>query len=640
MQEMGNNYTRQSLCFLLWAVLLTGILYSCANIASPNGGPYDEMPPRYVSSLPLPNQTNYQGKTVDIIFDELIQIESPSENVIITPPQNELPIIRTSGKRVHIQLLDSLRESMTYTIDFSNSIKDNNEGNILEGYSFAFSTGDIIDSLEVSGYLLNAENLEPMPGITVGLHRNLDDTAFVKTRFDRTTKTNDRGRFILRNLAPGTYRIYALNDVNRDYKFDQPGEDIAFTDSLIIPTFELTSRQDTLWKDSLTIDTIQTVGYTRFMPDNIELRLFKEKFVRQYMTRPRWEDEHFFYINFNAPLDTFPAPRPLNFTPEQDDWYLVQPANGGLQLNYWILDSTVYKRDSLTFELTYPESDSLNILRPVTDTIQLAIRRRPAPKKKKKKDDEPEPIEFLGMTVDAPSSMDIFDTISVDFDVPVLDLSKEHFALDLMVDSVWTPVDFEFYQDSLNLLRFYIDRDWKYGETYHLEIDSASIYSVYGRFNDKFAGQFSIKTEDSYGHLFINTPGVDTTAYVELLNANDTPVRFARVKNGGALFMDLKPDKYYARLVMDLNGNDQWDTGNFEEHRQPETVYYCPKMFSIMQNFQVEETWDIFATPANRQKPMEITKNKPKEVTKKKRNYKDEGKAQNSSNSFTNSMPF
>lgn len=223
---------------------------------------------------------------MEILFDELVQLDKPSENVIITPPQMQLPVIRAAGKKVVVELKDTLKENTTYTIDFTNSISDNNEKNVFENFSFAFSTGDVIDTLEVSGILLNAENLEPMPGITIGLHKNLEDSAFVKLPFDRTSRTNDKGQFTIRNISPGSYRIFGLNDVNRDYKFDQPGEEIAFNDSIIIPSLELTTRQDTLWKDSLTIDTIRTVAYTRYFPDDIELRLFKEDFVRQYLLKP------------------------------------------------------------------------------------------------------------------------------------------------------------------------------------------------------------------------------------------------------------------------------------------------------------------------------------------------------------------
>ena len=613
------------------AGVLAMFLYSCANIGNPNGGPYDELPPKFVSSTPVPNSINYQGKKVEILFDELIQIDNPMENVIITPPQREMPVIRSSGKRVEVELFDSLKPNTTYTIDFTNSIADNNEKNILENFTFAFSTGDVIDSLEISGTVLNASNLEPMPGISIGLHSNLADSAFRTLPFDRTSRTNDKGQFTVRNIKPGKYRIYALNDVNRDYKFDQPGEDIAFLDSVFVPTFTAAIRQDTIWQDSLTIDTIRTVHYTRFLPDDIALRLFKEKFERQYMTRPERPDEHRFVLHFNAPLDTIPVPRPLNFTPEEEEWFIAQPLDEGRNVTFWLRDSLVWQLDTLTMELTYPMSDSLNILRPQTDTIQTVLRRRPSEKKKKK--GEPE-IEFLNMTIDASGEMDLFDTVSIVFDEPVLDIDKDMFRLEQEVDSVWSLVDFEFFQDSLNSLGYYINRDWKYGESFRLTVDSALIHSLYGKWNDVFQTQFRIKPEDSYGHLYINIIGNDTLpAFVELLNSKDEPVRKATVKGGGVLFMDLKPEKYYARLVIDTNRNGEWDTGNYAERLQPEEVFYCPKVFTVLQNFQHEETWNIRLTPWLKQKPLEITKNKPKEVTKKKRDYREEGRRNSSSSS-------
>lgn len=633
---MDNKYIRDSFR-LLYGGLLLVVLYSCANIGNPNGGPYDEMPPKFVSSTPIPNQVNYTGRKIEILFDELIQIDKPSENVIITPPQMELPIIRSAGKKAVIELKDTLKPNTTYTIDFTNSIADNNEKNVFENFSFAFSTGETIDTLEVSGILLNAENLEPMPGITIGLHDNLADSAFVKLPFVRTSRTNDKGQFTIRNIAPGTYHIFALNDVNRDYKFDQPGEDIAFSDSLIVPSFELTSRQDTIWKDSLTIDTIRTIAYTRFFPDNIELRLFKEKFERQYMVKPERPDEKYFTLRFNTQLDTVPVPVPINFSPEDSTWYFVQQTEGGAAVNYWLSDSTVWKQDTLQIQVSYPKSDSLNILRPQTDTVQLVLRRRPAEKKKKKKD-EPDPILFLGMQVNASGSMNLFDTLSVTFNEPVLDINKDLFLLSQKIDSTWNRVDFDFFPDSTNSLNFFIKRPWKYGEEYHIEVDSATIYSLYGKWNNALTAEFKIKKEDEYGHLYLNINGVDTTAFVELLSNGDQPVRKAKVKDGGVLFMDLKPDKYYARIVIDSNDNGVWDTGNYTEKRQPETVYYSPKMYEIMSNWQVEETWDVHSTPFAKQKPLEITKNKPKETTKKKRDYKNENQRSSSRNSNGGNM--
>jgi len=609
---------------------LIGFISSCANMASPNGGPYDEDPPKFLGSTPKMHETSYKGKKIEILFDELIQLEKPSENIIITPPQKTLPNVRTAGKKVIVELKDSLIEDMTYTIDFTNSIADNNEKNVLENFSFSFSTGEIVDSLEISGILLNASNLEPMPGIMVGLHRNLEDSAFSTTPFFRTSKTNDRGKFTIRNIAPGKYRLYALNDMNRDYFFDQPGEEIAFYDSIIEPTFELAIRQDTIWKDTITIDTIKAVEYTRFLPDDIVMRLFKEDFQRQYMLRPERQQANLFSLKFNAPVKELPKLQPLNVE-RADDWYFTQLLEKGTVINYWITDSLIWQKDTLQMQVDYLKSDSLNILRAQTDTIRLMYRKPPERKRKSKKNDEPKPVDFLGMQVSI--SSEVFDTIYITFSEPVSILPKEVFVLEQQQDTLWHPVDFAFRQDSLNSLKYYIERTWKYDESYRLLADSAVIYSVYGKWNDWCNVPFKFNSRDKYGHLYLNIQNFSGPAFVELVDGSDNPVRKAIVKDGGALFMNLKPGKYYARLISDANENGIWDTGDYVGKKQPEEVFYSTKVYEISANWEIEEDWNVLSEPIIKQKPLEITKNKPNEDTKKKRDYKEDSQRKSSSSS-------
>ncbi|MDL2255576.1 Ig-like domain-containing protein [Parabacteroides sp. OttesenSCG-928-K15] len=628
---MANRYTQRSLQ-IINGILLSILIYSCASIGNPNGGPYDEDPPKFISSTPKPNQINHKGKKIEILFDELIQLEKPSENVIITPPQKQMPVIRAIGKKVSVELKDTLIDDITYTIDFTNSIVDNNEKNVLENFTFAFSTGNVIDTLEIAGILLNAENLEPMPGITVGLHSNLEDSAFVNEVFTRTSRTNERGRFTIRNITPGTYRLYALNDLNRDYTFDAT-EDIAFEEIPITPSFEFAERMDTVWRDSLTVDTIKLVSYTRFLPDDVTLFLFKEEFERQYMLRPERQENHLFALKFNAPLDTVPQLMPFNFEPADSSWYVVQETEGGRVANFWITDSTVWKQDSLQVTLTYPVSDSLNVLVPKLDTLLIPPMRRRATesRRSRRNEEEAEPITFLGVNVNASSSMNRHDTLFVTFNEPVREILPEMFYLDQKQDTLWVPVEFELEPDSTNSLRYMIRRDWNYGEEYRLEMDSATIFSVYDHWNNTHSGTFKIKTREEYGHLYINIHGIEENAFVELLDKSDQPIRKAKVIEGGALFMDLKPDTYYARMVIDANDNGVWDTGNYAEKRQPEKVYYCPKQMVINVNWETEEDWDVLGTPVEKQKPLEITKNKPQEKQQRQRDYRNEGRGQSSS---------
>ena len=194
------------------------LLYACASTGTPDGGPYDETPPKFVRATPEPNATNNKRKKIAIEFDEFIKIENAAEKVIISPPQTEMPEVKASGKRVLVEFFDTLRDNTTYTIDFGDAIVDNNEGNPMGNFSYAFSTGEIIDTMEVSGTVLNAQDLEPIKGIQVGLHSNLNDSAFTSLPFVRISRTDSRGHFTIKGVAPGKYRIYALKDGNQNYK--------------------------------------------------------------------------------------------------------------------------------------------------------------------------------------------------------------------------------------------------------------------------------------------------------------------------------------------------------------------------------------------------------------------------------------
>ena len=191
----------------IWAF---AALSGCAAIGNPDGGPYDETPPKITNTHPENGATGYDGHKVTIDFNEFIKLENANEKVVISPPQIEQPEIKVVGKKIQVELFDSLKPNTTYSIDFADGIVDNNEGNPLGDYCFRFSTGDAIDTLEVSGYVLNAEDLEPIKGITVGLHSDLSDSAFITKPFERVSRTDGDGHFTIRGIAPGTYRIYFL----------------------------------------------------------------------------------------------------------------------------------------------------------------------------------------------------------------------------------------------------------------------------------------------------------------------------------------------------------------------------------------------------------------------------------------------
>ena len=614
--------------------MLVIIGYSCASMGTPDGGPYDEMPPKFLGSSPKLHAVNVKSTKFELEFDEFIKLEKASEKVVVSPPQLEQPEIKVMGKKVVGELLDTLKDGVTYTIDFSDAIVDNNEGNPMGHFTYSFSTGSSIDTMEVSGTVLNAADLEPIKGIQVGLHKNLNDSAFTKLPFDRVSRTDSRGHFSIRGVAPGKYRIYALMDGNQNYLFDSKTEAIAFSDSIIIPSMMPATRQDTIWKDTLTIDTIKTIGYTRFMPDDIILRVFKEENTRQYFSRGQRDKENHFILKFSAKADTLPTLTGLNF--DATDAFIVEPNAGNDSICYWIKDSLVYQMDTLQLKMDYLYTDSLNQLVPKTDTIYLANKLTRAQKEKlakkeaeekekerKKKERKgekvgPEPTPFLNMKVDAPSTFDINKNIVLSFEEPVVRMDTSAIHVNVKVDTLWVKTPFLLVADSVVPRQYEILASWEPEKEYQLQIDSAAITGLYGLQTNKVEQTLKVKKLDEYGTLLLNLPGVEQTCIVELLDSSGKVLRQQAVTpEGTADFYYLAPNtKYYIRLFNDRNGNKLWDTGVFEEGIQPEEVYYFPKVWEMKANFEFEDTWNIHEVPVDKQKLDEIKKQKPEEAKK------------------------
>lgn len=625
------NWNRHKLPALLMLMI---VVYSCASMGNPDGGPYDEEPPKFVRSTPKPFAINSKEKKVTIEFDEFIKLEKAAEKVVVSPPQLEQPEIKASGRKVVVGLVDSLKPNTTYTIDFADAIVDNNEGNPLGNYAFTFSTGTTIDTMEVSGTVLGASDLEPVKNIQVGLHSDLSDSAFMKKPFDRVSRTDSRGHFSIRGIAPGKYRIYALMDGNQNYLFDSKTEMIAFSDSIIIPAMEDAMRQDTIWKDSLTIDTIKSVGYTRFLPDDIILRAFKEENDRQYLTRSERDKENHFVLTFSARADTLPTLKGLNF--DERDAFIIEKTDRNDSICYWIKDSLIYQMDTLEIQMDYLATDTLDRLVPQTDTLFLANKLTRAErekleakaaeekekerKKKEKKGEtiEPEPTKFLTLNVDAPSAFDLDRNVYLSFDEPVASIDTAAIHMEIKKDSLWEEIPFMFVADSVAPRKYEILAEWEPEKEYQLSIDSMAFRGMYGLHTNKVKQTMKVKKLDEYGTILLNITGADSTAVVELLDGSGKVLRRQRITpQNTADFYYLNPGtKFYIRLFNDRNGNGVWDTGKYSEHSQPEEVYYFPKVWEMKANFEFEENWDINAVPVEKQKLDEIKKQKPEETKK------------------------
>ena len=621
------------------------LIIACASIGSPDGGPYDETPPMFLGSKPEPFALGVKDKRVTLEFDEFIKIEKAAEKVVISPPQITPPIIKTSGKKIVVELDDSLKANTTYSIDFSDAIVDFNEGNPLGNFSFLFSTGDQIDTLAVSGTVLNASNLEPIKGILVGLHSNLADSTFNTQAFDRVSRTDADGRFTICGIAPGSYRAYALQDANQNFLFDQKNEMIAFLDSLVVPYTEIRMHQDTTWIDSLTIDTIRTVPYTHYLPDDLILLAFTEAPTQRYLIKAERPALNHFSIFFSHGADSLPQVTPLNFP--QEDAYIVQTSADYDSITYWLKDTLIYYQDTLSFALTYEYTDTAGMLTPRTDTLNLVPKktrakilqeeekkRQEAEKEREKRmkrgdtipETKPQP-KHLAIKIKGSTNMELTDNALFDFDEPIAQYNDTAIHLYKKVDTLWIEEPYLFRQRENTLLGYELLGEWKPGMEYKITLDSTAFTGLYGLQTKQQETKLKFKTLDQYSTLYLTIQNASPTYTIQLLNG-DKVVRQQRTQKGQADFYFLKPGTYHIRLFNDRNENGVWDTGLYECKVAAEEVYYFPGKIEMRENWDYTQEWDPKATPIDRQKPNDIKKQKSDTKERKSKNAEREAKKQ------------
>ena len=646
------------LCATTLFVFLSSLFISCARMGRPDGGWYDETPPSVVSASPEDGGTNVTARKISILFDEFIKVDNPNEKVIISPPQLEQPEIKASGKKIEVQLNDTLLPNTTYTIDFSDAITDNNENNPMGNYTFSFSTGDAIDTLQVAGYVLEAENLEPVKGILVGLYNNIEDSVFQTRPMLRVSRTDSRGHFVIKGVAPGSYRIYALQDVDGDYRFSQKSEMIGYTRTLISPTWKADVRRDTLWRDSLHIDDIRQVGYTHFLPDDIVLRAFTEEQTERYLIKTERQQANRFTLFFSYGNEQLPELRGLNF--DSRDAFLLEASEHLDTLRYWLRDTALVNQDTLDIEMRYLMTDTLGNLVQQVDTQRILSRQPYAKRLKQQQRDleqwqknqerqkkrglayeterkaQPYNVEVKVNTMIDPDQ-------SVTFEMPEpmahIDTTKIHLYYLSRRDSLWhkepftlsnastgTGIDGSSAQEGLSegleggsraVMRYRLTADWEPETEYSLELDSAFMTNIYGLSTDKAKRGFKVKSLGDYATISMTLGGMQGEHIVgQLLDQQDKPVKQCITDNGKLTFYYVAPGTYYVRVIVDKNSNGRWDTGEYALDRQADEVYYYPTAIECRAKWDFSETWNPKAKPLYQQKPSAITQQKAEKEKK------------------------
>jgi uncharacterized protein (DUF2141 family) len=624
---------------LFYIFCIASIIVGCARMGSPDGGWYDDDPPRVIGATPEDKATNVKSKKITILFDEFIKLEDATNKVIVSPPQLEQPEIKASGKKIIVELQDTLKDNTTYTIDFSDAISDNNEGNPMGNYTYSFSTGEQIDTFEVSGYVLDASNLEPIKGIAVGLYDDLADSAFKTKPLMRISRTDGSGHFVIKGVAPGTYRAYALQDADGDFRFTQKGEMIAFNHDTFEPSSKPDTRVDTVWRDSLHIDALLQKPYTHFLPDDITLLAFKQLQTDRTLLKTERVEPNKISMYFTYGDSLLPQIKGLNF--KADSAFIIETNEKRDTIHYWIRDTTLVNQDTLSMDITYHVTDTLGNLVLQTDSavdivpkvsyekrmkekakeIEKWQKEQDKKKKREEKYDSIYPVKPLEPKFAVPASMVPGQKITVEMPTPLMHCDTSAVHLYSQIDSLWYDAECVFRPVENSIRQYEILADWKLGVEYSLEIDSAAFVDIYGLVSNQYKQGIKVKTLDEFSSLTLNISGVeavDTTIIVQMLTSQDAVTQEVRVTKGKAEFKYVTPGKFYLRAFIDANGNGVWDTGDYDADRQAEAVYYYSKELECKEKWDVTESWNLTATPRFRQKPQAIVKQKPDQAKKLK----------------------
>lgn len=589
--------------YLLPAIPVTLILgsmvfsHSCANTTTPpSGGPKDTIPPLVTEIYPAVGQVNIPTHKTQLAvkFNEYVVVKDP-KSLFLSPPLEKSPQFKLKGKSVVIFFENDLDSNKTYTLDLTNAIADNNEGNMFPGFTLVFSTGDRIDSMMVTGTVQDCNTLQPIKGATVMLYKDHADSAVFLKRPDAAVKTDDWGFFCLRNIQDTVYRMYAVIDENNNNKYEAESEKIAFLDTLFRPVGVVADSLHELMKFDMK-DTVNCLSRVSEM----ELNIFREKPTKQLIVNKERIGERTAYITFMAPYAQIDSIWIKGVPKEKliTQFNLVQDS-----LEIWVNDPKV-QPDTLFLNVKYMKTDTLGVLQSTVEEIKLAKPKSLLVGKSAKKDIKKEDTTCV-FTLEAKPELVEQYGFTMEFKYPVV---KE--AFDSLIFRSVNPRQQEAFgkytvtQDSLNLRKYTIMPAEKLqaGWEYYLKVPHRRFTDINGFYNDSTEVKVSLPSDDKLSSLYLVLTGVEAKYIVDLLNEKrDNVIRsFIVDKDQTLLFPYLKTGKYAIRFTEDKNGNGLVDTGNLLEHRQPEKVKFyrledgnnlieIPEMTELEQNINVGE---------------------------------------------------
>jgi len=600
-------------------LLILSVIQGCAKIGNPSGGPQDVLPPEYLSGSPENRSLNFSEDQININFNEYITLKDQNREVIVSPPMDEKPVIRVREKSIRISLNEDLLPQTTYTVNFGKSISDLNEGNMLPDFEFVFSTGDVIDSLSVTGKVVDAFTREPVKetSMLVMLYENLSDSAPLLEIPRYYTKANQFGLFAINNIRQDTFRIVAVNDGNNNLKYDPGLENIAFTDSFIVINPGNVKSQ-TFIKDTIKIITpvqvtvrgnrrdTATVADTVIAPGkklnavSVSLYSFLEEGSRVMVTSRTREIPEQFTFTFNRPLIDTLEVVPLNFSPDSG-WILPEPSRNNDTITYWITDTLISKIDTLRLAITYLTSDSSGLLISKSDTVRL---RKPSATtgtarggggRRSREISETVINELvLNGNVSNRGTLNLNSQLIFTASRPVKYLNPDSIELVVFQDSLILPRKFTVSRDTISARKFIVSTAWDEETQYDILLKPGTIHDLYGKTNDSTEIRFSTRPVDYYGRILLDFSSYIYPMIIQVTSEKGVVMRTAVADQAGVFTFDyILPGRYSFKAIYDANENGKWDTGDYLKQLQPERTFLSGRPEQLRSNWDWEPVWRI-----------------------------------------------
>lgn len=539
---------------------------SCASTkAAPSGGPKDTIPPVVLSVKPEMNTTGFplEKGEIYILFNEYVQLKDASKNILLSPPQKKPVKARIKGKGIAVTFQEPLDTNCTYSLNFGQAIVDNNEGNPLFGYSYSFSTGNIVDSMMLSGTVVDAVTLFPVENATVALYLNPKDSSVINDLPAAVARTDKWGYFTVRNLKPLPYTVYAISDENTNNRYEQGIEKIAFMDSTITPTL-------VMHKDSPELEYIDPKDTLACLarPVQIELQIFGEKSLNQFIRDYKRVTRRGAYIKFNASdvqIDSF------SIAGIRDEQIIKQFNITKDSLVFWVNEPGKLP-DTLNLGIKYHKTDTTGNLVPAVEQLKLIA---PFEKKEEKKSDKR--ADLLEFTVSADSKKVEQDGIVLTFKEPLVKSVFDSISFVMSTPKkIKSNVEYDVIQDSLEINRYIIRPKVQFvkGNDYELKFPEKIFRDINGFTNDSTDTKISLPTNDDASSISIALTNVDARYIIELINDTRTTVYRTYIINDDAelLFPYLEKGKYSIRITEDKNSNGLFDSGDLLAKKRSEKV--------------------------------------------------------------------